>query len=209
MRGSGANGKSIFAEVLLPLMNSFGLATPSTTLMAKQGTGIPSDIARLAGARLVTANETGEGASFNEPLIKDLAGGDFVSARFLRREFLDFTPQFKLWLRGNHKPTIRGTDDGIWRRIHLVPFNVKIPPERQGKHLVSKLRLELPGILAWAVEGALEWQGVGLKPPDKVLAATKEYRSEMDVLGLFLADCCEVGAQLSTTRKLLYTTYQT
>ena len=143
---------------------------------------------------MVSAIEMGSGLRLDEPLIKQLTGGDQVTARFLYREHFEYRPEFKLLLVANHKPEIIGTDHGIWRRIHLVPFPVQIPKDEVDKNLPEKLKDELPGILAWAVRGCLEWQKQGLHIPEKVRQATEQYRMEMDRLGNFLADCCKEGA---------------
>jgi phage/plasmid-associated DNA primase len=126
----------------------------------------------------------------------------------MRGEFFDFKPTHKLWLSTNHKPEIRGTDNAIWRRIRLVPWAVSIPPAEQDKKLPEKLRAELSGILAWCVEGCLEWRRGGLQAPDEVRRATGAYRSEMDIIGAFLRDECELGRDFKTTMKAVYERYE-
>jgi putative DNA primase/helicase len=126
----------------------------------------------------------------------------------MRGEYFDFLPTFKIWLSTNHKPVIRGTDRAIWDRIRLVPFLVRIPPDEQDKHLREKLIAEAPGILAWAVQGCLDWQREGLTEPAGVSTATEGYRAEMDVLGGFIAECCEVSDGLTVTKHALYDAYQ-
>lgn len=205
--GHGRNGKSVFLECLAALMGALHAATRIDSLSVTRGGGIPNDIAALAGARLVTVSETPENARLNEPLVKDLTGGDTISARFLRHEFFEYRPQFKLWIRGNHKPAIRGTDDGIWRRVMLVPFDVQIPEAEVDPDLPGKLRGELPGILNWAVEGCLAWQQQGLRPPQSVREAVSGYRDEMDTLGQFLDECCVIDAKAITKAKDLYACY--
>ena len=207
MYGTGRNGKSVFLETLAALMGDHHTATRIDTLSVGRG-GIPNDVAALTGARLVTVSETPEGARLNESLVKDLTGGDTISARFLRHEFFQFRPQFKLWIRGNHKPQIRGTDDGIWRRVVLVPFTVQIPPDEVDASLSEKLRDELPGILGWAVEGCLDWQRNGLRPPQTVADALAEYRTEMDTLGEFIADRCVVMDHAQAAARDLYAAYR-
>lgn len=206
--GSGRNGKSVFIETLAALTGEYHMATRIDSLSVTKGGGIPSDIARLVGARLVTVSETPDGARLNEPLVKDLTGGDTISACFKYKEWFDFRPEFKLWIRGNHKPVIRGTDDGIWRRVLLIPFAVQIPEADVDPALPDKLHEELPGILAWAVDGALEWQRTGLQPPRTVADAVSEYRHEMDTFGEFIEDCCFALPHLVTTSKALYQRYQ-
>jgi Poxvirus D5 protein-like len=162
------------------------------TLMAKPSSGIPNDVARLKGARFVSASETEFGRRLAESLVKELTGNDTVSARFMRGEWFDFRPTHKTWLGTNHKPEIRGTDPAIWDRIRLVPFEVRIPDEEIDRELPEKLRAELPGILAWAVEGCLAWQRGGLQEPRLVRAATNEYRVGQDVIAAFIDECCVV-----------------
>lgn len=206
--GLGANGKSVFIETVQSMLGNYSMNTRSETIMLKRDGGIPNDVARLAGARFVAINETGENQRIDEPLLKDLTGQDTVTARFLHREFFDFKPAFKFWLRGNHKPQIRGTDLGIWRRIRLIPFTVTIPEADRDPDLGDKLLTELPGILRWAVEGTVKWQKAGLNPPQIVTDAVQEYRSEMDVLGQFLSDRCAVRQHAQVTAKALYRAYK-
>jgi putative DNA primase/helicase len=195
--GTGANGKSTFQEALAAALGDYAMRTPTEMLLAKRPGSVPNDVARLKGARLVTASEMEEGRRLAESLVKDLTGQDTITARFMRAEFFDFRPTHKLWLSTNHKPEIRGTDVAIWRRIRLIPFTETIPPAEQDKKLPEKLRDELPGVLAWIVEGCLEWRRKGLRPPNEVRRATVEYRAEMDVLAAFLADCCQQGEGMS------------
>ena len=173
----------------------------------KRGDTIPNDIARLKGSRFVAAIESDEDKRLSESLIKQLTGQDRISARFMRSEWFDFNPTFKIWLATNHKPVIRGTDHAIWRRIRLIPFTVTIPDEEQDEELVEKLKEEHPGILNWAVEGARKWQKKGLEVAEKVKVATAQYRLEMDVLAGFLEDCCLIGPRYEATSKDLYIAY--
>jgi putative DNA primase/helicase len=205
--GTGANGKSTFQETAAAALGDYAMRTPTETLLAKRSDGVPNDVARLKGARFVSASETEEGRRLAESRIKDLTGQDTISARFMRAEFFDFTPTHKLWLSTNHKPEIRGTDTAIWRRIRLVPWSVAIPPAEQDKKLAEKLRSELPGVLAWIVRGCLEWRRGGLWAPDAVRRATVEYRAEMDILGAFLAECCVLGDDQNVAAADLYRAY--
>jgi putative DNA primase/helicase len=207
--GGGNNGKSTFQEALSAALGDYSMRAPTEMLMAKRAGGVPNDVARLKGARFVTASETEEGRRLAESLVKDLTGQDTISARFMRAEWFDFKPSHKLWLSTNHKPEIRGTDNAIWRRIRLVPWAVAIPPAERDRKLAQKLRSELSGILAWAVEGCLEWRREGLQAPAEVRKATAGYRSEMDVLGDFLADRCFRGERLEVGKDELYKAYQT
>jgi putative DNA primase/helicase len=192
LHGVGANGKTIFLETVAGLLGDYAMRTPTETLLLKRTGAIPNDVARLRGTRFVYASETEEGKRLAEALVKDMTGGDKISARFLRAEWFEFLPEFKLWLGTNHKPQIRGTDNAIWDRICLIPFTVIIPKEERipRRELLARFRQEFPGILRWAVEGCLEWQKNGLGTPEEVKAATAAYRSEMDLVGHFLADCC-------------------
>ena len=208
LHGSGANGKSVFLNLVQELTGDYGQQAPPSLLMARPNEGIPNDVARIRGARFVAAIETDDGKRMAEALVKQLTGGDPITARFLRQEFFQFKPQAKIWLASNHKPIILGDDYAIWRRIHLIPFEVTIPPEKRDKRLPDKLREELPGILRWAVEGLRKWMAEGLNPPEKVLAATEDYKSEMDKIGAFLEEMCFVNPLAKVTVKELYDQYK-
>lgn len=205
--GTGANGKTTFLELLRKLLGDYALRTPTSTLLVKPDGGIPNDLARLKGARFVSASETEQGKRLAEALVKDVTGGDTISARFLGREYFDFRPECKIWLATNHRPVIRGTDKAIWDRIRLIPFTVTIPEGERDPGLLDKLSAELPGVLAWAVRGCLDWRREGLGTPPEVRAATEGYRNEMDLLAGFLEDCCFVDPQAQATAKLLYSAY--
>jgi putative DNA primase/helicase len=209
LHGSGANGKSTLLNAIKELLGDYAMQCPAETLMVKQGGGsIPNDIARLRGARFVATSETEDGRRFAEAMIKQLTGGDVIAARFLFAEYFEFTPNFKIWLGANHKPVIRGDDYAIWRRIRLVPFTVTIPPEQRDKNLPEKLRNEYPGILAWAVQGCMEWQIQGLNPPPEVIAATDEYKSEMDLIGKWIEECCITKPNATAKASSLYGNYK-
>ncbi|HPK26779.1 MAG TPA: phage/plasmid primase, P4 family [Anaerolineaceae bacterium] len=201
--GDGRNGKSTFLDTVGDIMGDYAVNVQPETLMVKHNTGGPSgDIARLKGARFVTSVEPSDGMRLNEGLIKQLTGGDRVTAAKKYENEFEFKTEFKLWMGMNYRPIIRGTDDGIWRRIHLVPFTVRIPDEKVDKLLRFKLRREMPGILKWAVDGCLLWQREGLEMPRCVLEAVKDYRSKMDVVGAFIDDCCYVGVGSETASTL-------
>ncbi|MHB9131016.1 MAG: phage/plasmid primase, P4 family [Armatimonadota bacterium] len=209
--GSGRNGKSTFIETLVRILGNYQVKAPTEMLMAKPyGAGIPNDIARLPGVRMVVAAEIEAGRRLAESRVKDLTGGDTLTARFLHKEFFDFPPTHKLWIYGNHKPTVRGTDEGIWRRIQLIPFTVEIPVDECDPHFREKfLEPELTGILTWIVQGCLRWQEhQGLKPPDEVVAATQAYRNEMDVLTAFIEECCTLGNGYQVQSSALYVRYK-
>jgi P4 family phage/plasmid primase-like protien len=206
--GSGKNGKSTFAQTLLEMLGDYQIKSPTSMIMIKRNEGIPNDLARLAGVRLTVTAEVEDGQRLAESLIKDLTGGDTITARLLHKEFFDFQPTHKLWMFGNHKPQIRGTDEGIWRRIKLVPFNTFISPEERDLELAQKLRAELPGILAWAIQGCQDWRRDGLTEPAEVVAATQTYRAEMDSLASFLGDCCMQGTNYKVKTSDLYKEYE-
>lgn len=206
--GPGSNGKTTFMQTMQALMGDYAMQTPTETLMVKRGEGIPNDVARLKGARLVAAAEAEQGKRLAESLIKQLTGGDRISARFLRAEWFDFDPTFKIWLSTNHKPVIRGTDLGIWRRIRLIPFTVTIPQHERDEALAEKLLAELPGILNWALAGCRDWLQHGLGLPQEVQEATKSYREEMDILGTWLGDCCVEGINHQAAAAELYASYK-
>lgn len=190
--GLGANGKSVFCEVLMRLLGDYAMAASPDMIMLRRHGGIPNDIARLRGVRAALMNETAQGAKFDEAKLKDLTGGDTLTARFLHQEFFDFKPSHRIVIRGNHKPAIAGTDEGIWRRLRILPFTVQIPADEQDRDLLRKLEGELPDILNWALRGCKEWQADGLQPPPIVTAAVNQYREESDTLGRFIGEGCEV-----------------
>ena len=206
--GLGGNGKTTFLEVLIELAGDYGMHTPTETLMATRGDGIPNDIARLKGARFVAAIEAQEGRRLSESTIKALTGGDTITARFLHAEFFDFRPEFKLWLGVNHRPVIKDTSPAMWRRVQLIPFRYTVPEDKRDKNLKAALLAELPGILNWAMDGALTWQINGsLQSPAAVREATAEYRSEMDTIAAFLEDRCVIEPRASLSAKDLYAAY--
>ena len=206
--GLGANGKSKFCEVLIRLLGDYAVAVSPDLLMLRRHGGIPNDVARLRGVRVALMNETTQGARFDEAKLKDLTGGDTLTARFLHQEFFDFRPTHRILIRGNHKPTIAGTDEGIWRRLRLVPFSVQIPADEQDRDLLQKLEVELPGILNWALQGCREWQKAGLQPPGIIAEAVRQYREESDTLGRFIAECCEVRKLGQVKSSVLFKRYQ-
>lgn len=193
--GMGRNGKSVFVDTIADLLATYGTNAQADTIMQKQtnSSGASSDVARLAGARFVTAPEPSEGARLNEGLLKQMTGSDKITARFLYGSEFEFTPTYKIWVCTNHKPIIRGSDFGIWRRIVLIPFTYYVPENKVDKNLPAKLRAEFPQILKWAIDGCLMWQKEGLDPrPAVVVDATKEYKNEMDILATFMGECFEI-----------------
>jgi putative DNA primase/helicase len=205
--GTGANGKSTILNALLEVAGDYGMQAAPDLLVAKKGAH-PTEVADLFGKRLVASIEVEDGRRLAESLVKQLTGGDKVRARRMRQDFWQFDPTHKVFMAVNHKPEVRGTDTAIWRRIRLIPFTETIPPAEQDKKLPEKLRAELSGILAWAVEGCLEWRREGLQAPDEVRKATGQYRSEMDVIGAFLQDECEIGLDYREPFTIVYKRYE-
>lgn len=208
MYGTGSNGKSTFKETILSMLGEHAKPAAPKLLLATKHEGHPTEIADLHGRRLVVSHEVEDGLRLDEALVKELTGGDRLKGRFMRQDFWDFSPTHKLWIACNHKPRIRGNDNGIWRRIRLVPFEVTIPDEEQDKHLPEKLRAELSGILVWAVEGCRAWQQEGLNPPRAVLEATARYRVESDLLSQFIEERCLDGDGFQVRSTDLYADYK-
>lgn len=207
--GTGRNGKSTFINTIQSLLGDYGRQTNSDTFIKKKNdSSINNDIARLDGARFVSAVESEEGQQLSESLVKQVTGGEKISARFLRQEFFEFTPEFKVFFTTNHIPIIKNNDNGIWRRIRLIPFTVTIPQEDIDKNLPKKLEKEMPGILKWAVDGCLKWQVEGLGVPVAVVEATAEYRQDMDILGPYFEENIIVNPLAKAESKKLYENYK-
>ena len=185
-------------DTITGALGEYAKVAPIESFTASQNEGHPTDMAGLQGARLVTATETEDGRRWAESKLKSLTGGDKIAARFMRQDFFEFTPQFKLVVSGNHRPGLRSVDEAMRRRMNLVPFNVTIPAAKRDSRLAEKLRVEWPGILQWAVDGCLEWQRVGLRPPQAVTAATDAYMTAEDALGRWL----DVGPQKRFSQNL-------
>lgn len=205
--GGGGNGKSTKLKMWLAMLGDYGKQAAPGLLMRKYGETHPTELADLRGARLVVVTEVEEGQRLAEVLVKQLTGGDKLKARLMRQDFHEFDPTFKIVMAVNHLPRITGTDHAIWRRIRMTPFEVTIPDDEQDKRLAEKLKAELPGILAWAVRGCLEWQRGGLAPPPQVGRATAAYRADMDTIGDFLRDCTRPDAAGIVTAKAIYAAY--
>jgi putative DNA primase/helicase len=178
--GTGANGKSTFLNVLTKCVDNYHRTAPIETFTDSNSERHPTDLAGLRGARFVTVVETEEGRRWAESKIKALTGGDTISARFMRQDFFECRPQFKLIIAGNHKPGLRSVDEAIRRRLNLIPFGVTIPPGERDKDLPTKLDAECPGILQWMIDGCLAWQRIGLAAPAVVTDATKAYLEAED-----------------------------
>jgi putative DNA primase/helicase len=207
LHGSGANGKSTFLATLLALLGDYGMQAVSELLLLKANESHPTERADLFGKRLVATIETEEGKRMAEALMKQLTGCDKVRARKMRQDFFEFEPTHKILLAANHKPVVRGTDHGSWRRIKLVPFTVTIPDDERDKRLPAKLRAELPGILNWTLRGCLDWQKYGLGEPEEVRQATDAYRAEQDAVATFVAECCFAHPSAKATPAALYDAY--
>jgi putative DNA primase/helicase len=206
--GGGRNGKGVFSNALQRVLGDYARTLPTEVLMAKKVDDHPAGRAELFGCRLAVASETEQNRAFSVALVKLLTGGDPISARFMRENFFTFTPTHKLMLSTNHRPVIRETKDAIWDRVHLIPWLQRFPVDKQDKLLGEKLQSEAPGILRWLVEGCLEWQRMGLTPPPTVVAATAQYRKDMDLLGDFLSECCVLEPTARVSRPTLRRAYE-
>lgn len=209
LHGVGANGKSTFVEIIRTMLGDYAQTADFGTFLARDTTAVRNDLARLAGARFVSAIEMSAGGRLDESVIKQVTGGDTITARYLFHEHFEYKPEFKLVLVANHRPRIRGTDHAIWRRVQLVPFEVVIPLEERDSQLLDRIvNCELSGVLNWALDGCREWQTQGLGAPEAVTAATDSYRAEQDTLGPFIAECCTLEATATATSKGVYAAYK-
>ncbi len=216
--GSGANGKSVFLEVLRAVLGSYAQVVDSSTFTTSRSEGVRNDLAALAGVRLVTTNENPKNSVLDEALIKEITGERCIKARFLFNEFFEYRPRFKVWWAFNHRPGIRDSSHSIWRRIRLIPFTEQIPSEEQNPHLAEELiRTELAGIFNWCLDGLKSYQEEGLEIPAAVKAATADYREDSDVLHLFFSELCItpdqatseglLSADISESARNLYQAY--
>jgi putative DNA primase/helicase len=204
LHGKGGNGKSVFLGTVSDIVADYHKTASMEMFTVTYGERHPTDLAMLRGARLVTAIETEEGKRWDESKLKALTGGDKISARFMRQDFFEYVPQFKLLIAGNHKPTFRSVDEAIRRRVKLVQFTVTIPENERDPELSDKLKNEWPGILRWVIEGALMWKREGLNPPATVKDATDDYLTGQDDLQRFIDDACVVGPDESDTTEHLW-----
>lgn len=205
--GGGRNGKSTMVDTVAKILADYGSTVPIETLTGteqRKGSDATPDLVRLPGARFVRASEPEQGQRLKEALIKALTGGEAIMIRRMQQEFVEVTPEFKLTISGNHRPEIRGSDDGIWRRVMLVPFETQIAEDAVDATLPDKLWRERAGILAWLVEGCLDYLKTGLRPPEAVRAATEEYRQDSDPMRLFLTTEAEItgGDEFEKARDL-------
>lgn len=211
LHGSGANGKSTVLNALREIMGDYAVQTSPDVLMAKtsvNASGPTPEIARLAGPRFVAANETEEGQRLAESMVKQLTGGDAVTARVLHGAPFDFVPKFKLWLAGNHRPTVRGDDHGIWRRMVMIGFDKRYSGGEQNKHLPVQLRNEYSGVLNWMIAGCLDWQKNGLDTPEAITRLMGAYRSDMDLVQHWIDEVCTTQQNARTRAQDLYTSYR-
>jgi len=187
--GTGGNGKSVFINAINDVIGEYATTAAMDTFTSSKYDRHPTELARLRGARMVSASETEEGRAWAESRIKQMTGGDPVAARFMRQDFFEYVPQFKLVFLGNHKPVLHNVDEAARRRFHIVPFVHK--PKTPDKELPEKLRAEYNGILKWAIEGCLDWQENGLVVPEVVANETEQYFQDQDIFGQWLAECTE------------------
>jgi putative DNA primase/helicase len=206
--GTGANGKGVLLSTVAGVMGSYCKTAHQDTFTTTGGTQHPTDVAGLIGARLVICGEVEQGRRWAEAKIKSLTGGDRISARFMRQDFFEFAPQFKLFITGNHKPGLRNIDEAMRRRLHLIPFTVTIPEGERDKRLLEKLRKEWPGILQWMIEGAVRWHAEGLKKPQAVEDATREYLESEDTLLMWIEDRCQRDKRDETHASRLFASWK-
>ena len=204
--GPGGNGKSVFIETLAHVLGDYATVAPIDVFTVSKGERHPTELALLAGARLVIASETEEGRRWDEAKLKAITGGDKITARFMRQDFFTFEPTFKLLMAGNYRPSIRSVDTAMQRRVNMIPFTQKIAAPDKG--LLQQLRAEAGGILQWMIDGCLAWQRDGLAPPDAVQQATREYFDTEDVLGRWLQECCEQDANAAALTGDLFKSFK-
>jgi len=206
--GDGSNGKSTFITTLLDILGDYALNTPKETLMEQKREGIRNDLVRLKGIRFVAAAEGKRSNALDEALVKQLTGGDKITARALYQEYEDFEPEFKIFFATNYKPVVTGADHGIWRRLRPIPFTVRIADKDKDSELPAKLLQERAGILNWAIEGCLLWQREGLQSPQVVEDALRQYKSEQDVLSEFIDSNCVTSLGAKVNKTLFHKKYQ-
>ena len=205
---AGGNGKSVMLDTVAGIMGDYHTTAPIDTFTVSMGDRHPTELADLVGARLVTAIETEQGRAWAEARIKMLTGGDRVKARFMRQDFFEFRPQFKLMVAGNHQPVLRAVDEAIKRRFNLLPFEVTVPTAERDPDLAQKLRAEWPAILRWSLDGCLAWQRHGLQPPTAVTDATGRYLEAQDAMGAWLDEACEAKSTFRESASALYISWK-
>ena len=208
LHGDGANGKTTLIETVTNILGDYAKPAAPDLLLRKRGESHPTGVADLMGARFVSSVEADDGKKLDEALVKRLTGRDTIKARFMAQDFFQFEPSHKLFLAVNHKPEVEGRDQGIWRRIRLIPFEVEIAEDEQDAKLLDKLLQEGEAILAWAIRGCLDWQKEGLGIPAAVKDASQAYREESDVIGRFFDDCCILESGHQTQASVLYQAFR-
>ena len=207
--GSGRNGKSTFTESISRIMGDYATTSSAEMITARKGdSGMATDLARLMGVRFTFAAETGESSRMDEAKVKNITGGDTIVAEMKYRDPFTYVPQFKIWLSTNHRPNVNGIDEGIWDRIRLIPFSVRIPDHSVDRYLRDKLMRESSGILNWMIEGAVAWQSQGIGTSYIVESATREYRDTMDDIGAFIDECLVTDPLGRITAAELYEIYE-
>ena len=207
--GAGANGKSVLVSTIAGILGEYHRVAPIDTFTATGFSRHSTDLAGLMGAQPVTAHETEEGAKWAEAKLKALTGGDKITAQFMRQDYFDYVPAFKLAITGNHKPGLQSVDEAMRRRLNLIPFNVTIPKADRDPALAEKLKAEWPGILTWMIEGCLLWQKEGrLNPPQAVITATDEYLESEDAMATWITERCELKASYEDTAAELFKSWK-
>jgi P4 family phage/plasmid primase-like protien len=206
--GPGGNGKSVFMNTLRAVMADYATGAPAETFLATNHQRHPTELAGLQGARLVVGSELPAGRAWNESTIKDLTGGDPITARYMRQDYFTFLPQFTLMIYGNHQPSIGAVDEAMRRRILLIPFTARIAESEKDSRLQEKLEDEHPAILRWMIDGAVAWHCYGLAPPRSVIAASEEYLDAEDTLGQFLGEELVADRQAEVRASELYSRYR-
>lgn len=206
--GPGGNGKGTFLAALTGIMGEMHKAADVETFAERKQAAHTTELARLHNARLVTSQETEKGQYWAEARLKKLTGGDPITARFMRCDDFEFMPKFKLILVGNHKPKFRSVDEAIRRRLHLIPFDYQVPKAEKNQNLGEELKAEWGGILAWMIEGCMEWQERGLAAPECVLKATNDYLDSEDLIGLWIANRCNLTSFGKTNLKHLFDSWR-
>ncbi len=206
--GTGSNGKSVFTSTLAGILGDYARSTPAEVFTETRNEQHPCAVAALQSVRLALTSETEKASRFAEARLKQMTGGDKLTARYMRQNFFEFSPQFKVLIAGNHKPRLNSVDEAIRRRVHMIPFAVTIPAEERDSELTEKLKAEWPAILGWAIQGCMEWQKNGLRPPQSVLNATEDYLSNEDRIGLWLAERCTMNCNYSVGSTAAFRDYK-
>ncbi|HEX3740047.1 MAG TPA: phage/plasmid primase, P4 family [Terriglobales bacterium] len=206
--GTGANGKSVFTSTIAGILGDYSKSTPVEVFTETRNEQHPCAVASLQSVRLALTQETEKTSRFAEARLKQMTGGDKLTARYMHQNFFEFSPQFKVLIAGNHKPRLSSVDEAIRRRVHLVPFAITIPGAERDPRLTEKLKAEWPAILGWAIQGCLQWQKHGLQPPKTVLDATDEYLSNEDRIGMWLRERCIMGRNYSAGSSTAFHDYK-